>query len=492
MKKKYDVSGMMCAACQANVDRAVRKLPGVEQVNVSLLGKNMVVEFNADQVDDDAIIGAVVSAGYGCSVFVNESLKKIQEKRKAALVATRNRLLLSVAFLVVLMACSMIPMIPTVMSAIEHSGNQGLILFFTVTAQIVLLVPIIYLNWHHFRSGYKALVKGHPNMESLVALGSTVSVGYGLYIYVLLIIAFAQGNGESVMKHAMNLYFESAAMIPVFVSIGKYLEAKATTKTTASIASLMALTPDTAIVIRDSQEIEVQTEEIQEGDVVVIKPGMSIPVDGIILEGHGNLDQSAITGESMPVFLKEGNKVVAGTVNTDGAFTFRVTQVGKDTTIGKIVALVQEASDSKAPIARLADRIAGVFVPTVIGISLLVFGLWMLLSGLGVAGEARPDVGLSLQLSVSVLVISCPCALGLATPVAIMVGTGVGAENGILVKSAEAFERLKGVDVVLFDKTGTLTRGEMAVHDVAAISGSDDELLAIAASLECRSEHPFS
>ena len=212
---------------------------------------------------------------------------------------------------------------------------------------------------------------------------------------------------------------------------------------------------------------------------------MSIPVDGIILEGHGNLDQSAITGESMPVFLKEGNKVVAGTVNTDGAFTFRVTQVGKDTTIGKIVTLVQEASDSKAPIARLADRIAGVFVPTVIGISLLVFGLWMLLSGLSVAGEARPDVGLSLQLSVSVLVISCPCALGLATPVAIMVGTGVGAENGILVKSAEAFERLKGVDVVLFDKTGTLTRGEMAVHDVTAISGSDDELLAMAASLEC-------
>ena len=492
MKKKYDVQGMMCAACQANVARAVQNVDGVESVNVSLLGKNMVVEFDQDKVGDQGIISAVEEAGYGCCVYVNESIKQIQVKRNAILRKARVRLIWSLVLLACLMVFSMGPMIPAVSRLVMESGHMGLLHLLFVTAQIVFLIPIIILNFHHFSSGFKALFKGHPNMETLVALGSTVSILYGIYIYILLIIAFARSDSEALMAHSMNIYFESAAMIPTFISMGKYFEARATNKTTASIASLMALAPDTALVIREGKEIEVQTEEVQEGEIVVIKPGMSIPVDGVLTQGYGNVDQSAISGESMPVYKQQGDKVVAGTTNKEGSFLFRATGVGKDTTIAKIVALVEEASDSKAPMARLADRISAVFVPTVIGISLFVFGLWMLLSGLGVAGESRPDFALSLQLAVSVLVISCPCALGLATPVAIMVGTGKGAENGILIKSAEAFERSSKTNVVLFDKTGTLTKGEMSLKEVVARNIEEDELLALAASLERLSEHPLS
>ena len=492
MKKKYNVSGMMCAACQANVTKAVQKLDGVDSVNVSLLGKNMVVEFDDKIVNDDTIIQAVSSAGYGCSVFVNESIRKIQQKRAKELKARRNKLILSIVLLACLMLFSMGPMIPAVMDAIHHSAASSLISLLNVTAQILFLITIIVLNWHHFVSGYRSLFKLHPNMDALVALGSTVSVIYGLYIYVLLIIAFAQGDSAAVMAHSMNIYFESAAMIPTFISLGKYFEAKATSKTTASIASLMALTPDTAIVLRGEEEVEVATESIQEGMLVVVKPGMSVPVDGVIVSGHGSLDQAAISGESLPVYKKQGDKVIAGTTNKEGSFVVQVTDVGKDTTIAKIVALVEEASDSKAPIARLADKISGIFVPFVILVSLLTFALWMILSGVGVVGSSKPDLSLSIQLAVSVLVISCPCALGLATPVAIMVGTGKGAENGVLIKSAEAFERAQKVDVVLFDKTGTLTKGQMKVQRVLAYQGEQNDLLRKVVAVEACSEHPLS
>lgn len=492
MKKKYDVSGMMCAACQANVNRAVKNLDGVENVNVSLLGKNMVVEFDEGKVNDDSIIQAVTQAGYGCSVFVNESIRQIQKKRDEALRKTRNRLIWSIALLVLLMVFSMGPMIPAVMDAIHSSPHASLISLLNVIAQIVILVPIIVLNLHHFASGYRSLFKGHPNMDALVALGSTVSIVYGLYIFVHMVIAFACGDEATVMRDSMNIYFESAAMIPTFISLGKYFEAKATNKTTASIANLMALTPDTAIVVRDGAEVEVQTESIQQGETVAVKPGMSVPVDGVVISGYGNVDQSAISGESLPVYRGIGDKVVAGTVNKEGSFLLRVTEVGKDTTIAKIIALVEEASDSKAPIARLADRISAVFVPSVIAISLLVFALWMLLSGLGIVGQARPNWSLAIQLGVSVLVISCPCALGLATPVAIMVGTGKGAENGVLIKSAEAFERCQKVNLVLFDKTGTLTKGEMALKEVVAYGANQNDVIAKAASVEQNSEHPLS
>ena len=492
MKKKYDVTGMMCAACQANVDRAVKNLDGVENVNVSLLGKNMVVEFDETKVNDDTIIQTVTEIGYGCCVYVNESIRKIQARREAALRKARTKLLWSIGLLLLLMVFSMGPMIPPVMEAIHHSPQSSLICLLDVIAQMVILVPIIVLNAHHFSSGYRSLIKRHPNMDALVALGSTVSIIYGLYVFVRMVIAFANGDNAMVMEYSMNIYFESAAMIPTFISLGKYFEARATSKTTASIANLMALTPDTAIVLRNDVEVEVQTESIQEGETVVVKPGMSVPVDGVLISGYGNIDQSAISGESLPVYKKPGDKAIAGTVNKEGSFLLRVTSVGKDTTIAKIVALVEEASDSKAPIARLADRISAVFVPAVIVISLLTFGLWMLLSGLSIVGETRPDWNLSIQLAVSVLVISCPCALGLATPVAIMVGTGKGAENGVLIKSAEAFERSQKVDLVLFDKTGTLTKGEMVLQEVVSYGVDEEDLLRRAAAVEQNSEHPLS
>lgn len=490
MKKKYEVSGMMCAACQANVDRAVAKLDGVTNVNVSLLAKNMVVDFDESKVGDEQIIGAVCAAGYGCQVFVNESVKKIQEKRAKSLRIRRNKLILSIILLAVLMVFSMGPMLANWPKM--DDPNYSLIIFLDVTFQFLLLVPIVILNWHHYVSGYKSLVKLHPNMDALVALGSTVSTIYGIYAYVMIIIGWASGDHMMVMDYSMIIYIESAAMIPTFVSLGKYFEAKATQKTTASIANLMALTPETALLMKNGEPVEVATETLQEGDLVMVKPGQSIPVDGIIEEGYSNVDESSLTGESLPVYKTVGDKIIGATINKEGSFLFRVTNVGKDTTIGKIIGMVEQASESKAPIARLADRISLVFVPSVIGISLITFTIWMILTGLGMAGSNHPDVNLAFQLAVSVLVISCPCALGLATPVAIMVGTGKGAENGILIKSAEAFERMEKVDFVLFDKTGTLTTGKMALLEVVTFSCGETELLAKAASLESKSEHPLS
>ena len=492
MKKKYEVSGMMCAACQANVDRAVAKLDGVNHVNVSLLGKNMVVDFDAEKVDDQTIIGAVESAGYGCCPFVNETIANLNKKRLQKLQKTRKKLILSLILLAFLMVFSMGPMIPYFMELIHHSGYAGLISILNVTAQIVFLVPILILNAQHYVSGFRSLFKGHPNMQTLVALGSSISIVYGLYIYVAMIVAYSSGDQASTMSYSMNIYFESAAMIPVFISLGKYFEAKATNKTTASIASMMALVPATAIVYRNEEEAEVQTEEINIDDIVVVKPGMAIPVDGVVVYGSASVDESAISGESLPVYKTEGDRVIGGTLNQEGYFRFKVTSVGKDTTLAKIISLVEEASDSKAPIARLADKVSAVFVPSVIAISLFTFVFWMVLTGCGVAGDAHPDWNLSLQLGVSVMVISCPCALGLATPVAIMVGTGKGAENGILIKSAEAFETASSVDYVLFDKTGTLTKGETKLRKIIAYGQSEEAVLAKAYAVEAQSEHPLS
>ena len=492
MRTKYEVQGMMCAACQANVARSVEKLDGVSFVNVSLLNKSMVVDYNPELVGDETIIDAVVSAGYGCKVFINESIRKIQEKRAQSLRKSRNSLILSFVFLILLMVFSMGPMIPPVKEAMHSSAHSSALHLVGVSAQIVLLVPILYLNRPHFISGFKSLKNRHPNMDALVALGSTVSILYGLYVYVLLWIAFSQGNSQEVMRLSMNIYFESAAMIPTFISLGKYFEAKATNKTTASISSLMSLTPETALLWKEDHEVEVASEELREEDLVLIRPGMSVPADGIIVSGYGNLNESMITGEAVPVYKGAGDKVIAGTVNAEGSFVFRIVSIGKDTTLAKIVNLVEEASESKAKMARLADRVSSFFVPAVILLSVFVFGLWLLLTGIGVAGDSCPDWNLSIQLAVSVLVISCPCALGLATPVAVMVGTGKGAEQGILIKSATAFESMREVDVVLFDKTGTLTKGDMSVHQVVAKEENEDSLLAKVASIERYSEHPLS
>ena len=494
MKRKFEVTGMMCAACQANVDRAVAKLDGVKSVNVSLLSKSMVVEYDEAKVSEEQINQAVISSGYGCSIFVNQSVRQIQEKRKKELAVRRNKLIASVILLLCLMVFSMGPMmVPAWMDFIHNSPKMVALCIINVAIQFVFLVPIVVLNFHHYVSGYKSLIKLHPNMDALVALGSTASVVYGLYSLIAMIVAAACNESEMVMALSMNIYVESAAMIPVFISLGKYFEAKATSKTTASIASLMALTPETALLMRGEEAVEVPTESLQEGDVVLIKPGMSVPVDGVVASGYGEIDESAITGESLPVYKKVGDKAVGATVNQDGTFTMEVTSVGKDTTIGKIVELVQQASDSKAPIARLADKISLFFVPTVILLSLITFATWLILTGTGaVAAEVKPDVNLAFQLAISVLVISCPCALGLATPVAIMVGTGKGAENGLLIKSAEAFEITEKVDVVLFDKTGTLTKGEPVVTDALYYTKKETKVLEDVVCIEANSEHPLS
>ena len=494
MKRKFEVNGMMCAACQANVNRAVAKLDGVTAVNVSLLSKSMVVEYDDAKVDENAIIQAVDGAGYSCSVFVNQTIRQIQEKRKKELAVRRNKLIVSIALLIVLMAFSMGPMlVPAWMEWIHHSPNMIALCIANVIAQFVLLVPIIVLNFHHYASGYKSLFKLHPNMDALVAVGSTASIIYGLYSLTAMIIAATKGDNSTVMALSMNIYIESAAMIPVFISLGKYFESRATNKTTASIAALMALTPETALLMRGEEAVEVPTESLQEDDLVLIKPGMSVPADGVIVRGYGEIDESAITGESLPVYKKEGDKAVGATLNRDGTFTMRVVSVGKDTTIGKIVELVQQASDSKAPMARLADRISLIFVPAVMLLSLITFTIWMILTGTGsVEAMARPDTNLAFQLAISVLVISCPCALGLATPVAIMVGTGKGAEHGLLIKSAEAFETMEKVNVVLFDKTGTLTKGVPAVSDAIYYTKKENQLLEGVASVESNSEHPLS
>ncbi|OPZ37467.1 MAG: Copper-exporting P-type ATPase A [Tenericutes bacterium ADurb.BinA155] len=489
MKKKFNVTGMSCAACQANVTRAVDKVEGVTSANVSLLGKSMVVDFDETKTDESKIIAAVGSAGYGASPYVNQSIKAIQEQKKRDLRKKRSKLLISFIFLVLLLFVSMGGMIAMNYGWPNHQDSSyPLIVFLEITLEILFVTPIIVINFHYFISGYKALFKAHPNMDSLVALGSTVSLLYGLFAYIMIIVGWALDDHAMVMAYAMNIYIESAGTILFFVSLGKYFENKATNKTTASIAELMSLTPDTAYRVQGSTIEEVPTGSLEVGDIVLVKPGEAIPTDGILSEGYANIDESLLTGESLPVYKKVGDRVIGGSLNKTGSFQFKVTSVGKDTTMSKIVALVEQASESKAPIARLADKISLVFVPTVILISLITFTAWMLITGL----SGSLNISLSIQLAISVLVISCPCALGLATPVAIMVGTGKGAENGILIKSAEAFELMEKADYVLFDKTGTLTTGEMTFHQIKVFAGDEDGILKNVAAVESLSEHPLS
>lgn len=500
MKRKYNVNGMMCAACQANVTRVVSHLEGVKSCNVSLLAKNMVVEFDENILDDDKIINAVKSIGYDASIFVIETLKHIQEKRKKELHTRLVKLLTSLIFLILLMIDSMVLMMFIKWPSMDQQG-YGVITLIETLVQIVLLLPIIIINFHYFTSGFKALFKGHPNMNSLIALGSSISILYSLFATSMVIYGVSLGGDmgeaghEIVMTYSMNLYFESAGMILVFVSIGKYFELKATNKTSESIASLLALTPDTSHIVKNGEIVEIATENLQVDDIVFVKPGESIPTDGIISYGFANIDESAITGESIPIYKTLGDKVIGGTINTDSSFQFKVTSVGKDTTIAQIISLVEEASESKAPIARLADKIASIFVPTVILIAICVFTIWMCIfnfANIALPSGYSSSLSASLNYAITVLVVSCPCALGLATPVAIMVGTGKGAENGILIKSATAFEQLKKVDYVLFDKTGTITNGEMSFVDMKTYGVHENDILQKVASIEFYSEHPLS
>ena len=502
---KFDVGGMTCAACQAHVDRAVSKLDGVQSVAVNLLAGSMLVDYDPTQVTPDDICTAVDRAGYSASpVNVGTDaapsgsaqarsgaahMESPTKKLEAAASAMRTRLIVSIIFLIPLFYIGMGHMLGWPLPGIFTDHTHSMTLALT---ELVLLIPIVYVNDAYFINGFKSLVHGAPTMDALIAVGATASIAWSLYAMFIMADQLAAGQVHEAMMTGMdNLYFESAGTILSLVTVGKYLETRSKSKTGGAIEALIDLAPKTATVVaEDGSETTVDVDAILPGQVLRVRPGESIPVDGVVLEGASAVDESALTGESIPVEKTAGDTVNAATVNRTGSFTFRATRVGADTSLAKIIQLVEDANATKAPIARMADKVAGVFVPVVFAISAVTFVAWMTLTG---------SVNEALTSAVAVLVISCPCALGLATPVAIMVGTGKGAEMGILFKSAEALENLRSVGTVVLDKTGTVTRGKPAVTDIVVATRADGTpamsekaLLKLAAALERQSEHPLA
>ena len=491
-KEKYNVTGMTCAACQANVTRCVQKLDGVEEVNVNLLSGQMTVDYDETKLDSAAIAQAVEGIGYGASPAdavpdakgggFRIEWEGRQSRAREEQHSMKVRLVASIALLIPLMYVAMGSMmglpVPGILTGMENAMISAL-------TQLILTVPILVLNRKFYKVGLKALVKRAPNMDSLVAIGSGASLVYGLFAMYRMAWGFGHQDMAVVHEYAHALYFESAAMILTLVTVGKYLEARSRSKTSDALGKLVDLAPKTAVIIKNGQEVTVPAEQVAAGDIVVIRPGESIPVDGVVTEGAGYVDQAAITGESIPVEKMPGDTVISATINKNGTFRFRASKVGEDTTLSQIIRLVDEAGNSKAPIARLADKVSGIFVPVVIGIAILTAIVWI------VAGQ---DFEFALSNAIAVLVISCPCALGLATPVAIMVGTGKAAEYGILIKSAESLENLHSIDTVILDKTGTITSGHPEVTDIEVLdpSMSPEEFLARAAALEAGSEHPLA
>lgn len=506
MKISFNVQGMTCAACSARVEKATSAVPGVASVAVNLLKNSMEVQLAADADTAEtaaAIESAVKKAGYGASPKGQAGASSgpgaaaamssgvaagsgvAEENPNAAAEAEQksmlHRLIASLVFTVPLFYISMGDMfgwpLPSALAGMENMMVYGLTLF-------VLLVPVVFINFKFFRVGFRALVNRAPNMDSLIALGSGAATAYG--IYALFNMAFFVGHSDMAAAHhfAMNLYFESAAMILTLITLGKYLEARAKGKTTSSLSKLMDLSPKMATRVEDGAEAQVPAASVRVGDVLVVRTGESVPVDGVVLEGEGSVDESVITGEPLPKSVHAGSAVTGATVNTAGWFTMRAERVGEETVLAGIIRLVDEATSSKAPIEKMADKISGVFVPVVIAIALVVFAVWL---------AVGTEFSVALTYAISVLVISCPCALGLATPTAIMVGTGRGAANGILVKSAEALETARGVKTVVLDKTGTITKGAPQVTDVLPAEGVQaEELLRLAYALEKPSEHPLA
>ena len=484
--KQYTVTGMSCAACSTRVEKAVSKVPGVTSCSVSLLTNSMGVEGSAT---DQEIIKAVADAGYGASAKDAEGEKNGGANSAAASEEAladhetpilKKRLLYSVGFLLVLMCFSMGHMMWNWPLPAFMDGNHvmmGLV-------QLYLTVIIMVINQKFFINGFKSLFHGAPNMDTLVALGSFASFGYSSYALFAMTYAEHQGDAEAVMGYMHEFYFESAAMILTLITVGKMLEARSKGKTTDALKSLMKLSPKTAVVEKEEKETEVPVEQVRIGDVFVVRPGENIPVDGVVLEGNSAVNEAALTGESIPVDKQAGDRVSAATINQSGFIRCEATRVGEDTTLSQIIRMVSDAAATKAPIAKVADKVSGIFVPAVISIAVLTVIVWL------IAGES---VGFALARGISVLVISCPCALGLATPVAIMVGNGMGAKNGILFKTAVSLEETGKVEIVALDKTGTITSGEPKVTDVLAADGtSEEELLKLAYSLESRSEHPLA
>ena len=483
MKQKFVVTGMTCSACSAHVEKAVRKLPGVKEVNVNLLSGSMEAEWEGD-LTAQQICAAVKDAGYGASVPgeapADGSAAPAADAMDEELRGMRRRLIASVIFLVPLFYLSMGHMMGWPIPHFFHGTENAMVYALTL---FLLTVPIMVINQKYYRVGFKTLWHRSPNMDSLIAVGSAAAVVYGIAALYCIGWGLGHGDHELVMKYAMDLYFESAGMILTLITVGKYLETRSKGKTGQAIARLMDLSPKTACVLRDGVETEIPVEQVQVGDLILVRPGGSVPVDGVVTEGISSVDESALTGESIPVDKGPGDTLISASINQSGALTFRATRVGQDTTLAQMIQLVDEAASSKAPIARLADKVAGVFVPVVMAIALVTAAVWLL---------TGHSVAQALTSGVAVLVISCPCALGLATPVAIMVGTGKGAEHGILIKSAQALERLRSVTAVVLDKTGTVTEGKPKVTDLYPFgSATAEELLCVAASLEQPSEHPL-
>ncbi len=483
MKQKFDITGMTCSACSAHVEKSVGKVEGVRSAAVSLLTNTMQVNYDETKLDSEKIILAVERAGYGAQVSGEKGAQEIPMQNGAENEEKnmRFRLLVSICFLLPLMYLSMGHMIGLPLPTF-FSGAENAVLF--VLTQFLLTLPILYVNRKFYIVGFKALFHGSPNMDSLIALGSSAAAVYGLFALYQIGYGLGHGNLDLVRQYSMDIYFESAAMILTLITLGKYLESRSKGKTSEAITKLLSLAPETAVVLRDGTETEIPAEQVQVGDTVVIRPGGRIPVDGKVLDGTGTVDESAVTGESIPVEKKAGDRIVAATVNQAGFFRFRAERVGADTTLAQIVRLMEEAGSSKAPIARLADRVSGVFVPVVIAVAVLSAIAWLILGH---------SFDFALSIGIAVLVISCPCALGLATPTAIMVGTGKGAENGILIKSAECLETTHLVNTVVLDKTGTVTEGKPKVAKLVPAQGvTEAQLLSVAAALEKPSEHPLA
>ncbi|MBQ9942223.1 MAG: heavy metal translocating P-type ATPase [Christensenellaceae bacterium] len=484
-KQKYTVTGMTCSACQAGVERAVNKVEGVAAVAVNLLSGSMNVEYDESVTDDAAIIAAVTHAGYGAAVAGAEA-KKASSAPKATpmeeeLKGMRHRLLFSFIFFIPLMYISMGHMVGLPLPGFL-AGSQNAIAF--AMTQLLLSVPVIYVNRKFFYVGFKALFHGSPNMDTLVAIGSSAALFYGIFAIYRIGYGLGIGDGALVERYHMDLYFESAVTILTLITLGKFLETRSKGKTGEAISKLMDLAPKTAIVLRGGVETEIPVEDVQLGDTVIVRPGASVPVDGVILEGSSSLDQSALTGEPIPVEKGPGDKVIAASINNAGYLRIKAEKVGSDTTLAQIIALVEEAGNSKAPISKLADRISRIFVPTVISIAVAATVIWLLVG---------QSFEFALSIGIAVLVISCPCALGLATPVAIMVGTGKGAEYGVLIKNAEALELAHTVKTVVLDKTGTITEGKPRVTDILPRDGvTQAQLLQLLASLEKPSEPPLA
>ncbi len=484
MKQTFNVSGMTCSACSAHVEKAVCRLEGVAEVNVSLLTNSMQVTYDEDAASSEAIIAAVKNSGYGASLpqAAGTAAPAVRQEDVMAgeLAQMKHRMVWSFAFLIPLFYISMGHMMGAPLPGFLTGMDNALAFAFT---QLLLTLPIMYLNDKYYKVGFKTLFRGAPNMDSLIAVGSMAAVAYGVFAIYQIGFGLGHGDGDLVAKYHMDLYFESAGMILTLITLGKFLETRSKGKTSQAITRLMDLAPKTARVLREGGEMEIPVEEVLVGDRIVVRPGQAIPVDGTVVEGASAVDESALTGESLPVDKGPGDKVAAASINKSGSFVFEATRVGQDTTLAQMIRLVEEASSSKAPIAKLADKVAGVFVPVVMVIAAVTALVWL-------AVTHSPEQALTA--GVAVLVISCPCALGLATPVAIMVGTGKGAENGILVKSAEALETLHAIDTVVLDKTGTLTQGRPQVTDILPAGGvTESALLGLAACLEAPSEHPL-